>query len=141
MPKQKPRSLKLFIDTNVVIDFLDNSREGHETAVRFFEHLSAHNPLMSEDQLTTIYYLIKDKKGVLAFLDFIHRKWEIVAFGDEVIEEAIELAHKSGGDFEDILQCLSAKRNGCDYIVTNDRTFFECGIDIVSVEDFLKEVR
>jgi len=41
-------------------------------------------------------------------------------------------------DLEDVLQCLCAKENGCDVFITNDRKFYDCGINIMTTEAFLE---
>jgi predicted nucleic acid-binding protein len=40
-------------------------------------------------------------------------------------------------DLEDILQCLCAKENGCDVLITNDKKFYDCDIKIMTIKEFL----
>jgi len=41
-------------------------------------------------------------------------------------------------DLEDALQCLCAKENNCTLLITNDKKFVDCGIEIMNYERFLK---
>ena len=128
----------IFLDTNVIIDFLDSKRANHKLARTLIEKLilEDYKIFMSEDMLSTIYYLIKDKNKVLNFFKDIYSEWNIVPFGGDVITEAIEISLKSQKDFEDILQCLTAKKYKAIFIVTNDKKFTDCGVKIVDYSYF-----
>jgi len=54
-----------------------------------------------------------------------------------VIKAAIELSFNNSLDLEDLLQCLCAKENGCEVLLTNDMKFFDCGVQIMTVDAFL----
>ena len=56
----------------------------------------------------------------------------------EVIKSGIELAIEKNIDLEDILQCLCAKENGCGYLITNDKRFYDCGIKIMTTKEFIE---
>jgi predicted nucleic acid-binding protein len=86
--------------------------------------------------LSTIYYLIKDKKKVLMFLKDILIEWNVVPFNKDVVLKAIEISLETKKDFEDMLQCLTAKKYSC-ILITNDRKFVNCGIEIAGY-DFMK---
>ena len=130
----------IFLDTNIIIDFLDNKRAQHKFALKLIEKLIVedYEIFISEDMLSTIYYLVKDKERVLNFFKDISSEWNIVPFGDDVIAKAIELSLESKKDFEDILQCLVAKKYNAIFIVTNDKKFTNCGVNIVDYEYFFK---
>ena len=129
----------IFLDTNIIIDFLDSKRAKHKLACTLIEKLilEDYKIFMSEDMLSTIYYLIKDKNRVLNFFKDIYSEWNIVPFGGDVIIEAIEISLKSQKDFEDILQCLTAKKYKAIFIVTNDKKFTDCGVKIGDYSYFI----
>lgn len=134
---------KVFIDANIVLDFLDSLRLSHEKSVNLFNALldNDYQPLITEDLLTVIYYIVKDKKKVLSFLSTILKQWDVIPFGKEIISEALALCLKDIKlDFEDVLQSLSAKNSGCSLIITNDKNFYNCGIDVITSDDFLKSL-
>ena len=134
--------MKVFIDTNIVLDFLDLQRSLHHEAVEIIEFLVSNDieVCISEDMLSTIYYITKNKMQVLDFFTTISRLWKIVPFGQEVIQKAIEICKNDGAiDFEDALQCLCAKANECTVLITNDKAFFHCDITIATSSKFLAE--
>ncbi len=132
--------MRIFLDINVVLDFLDRSRKCHTQAVQLLEYVVANDYeiCISEDMLTTIYYISRNKITVLAFLKTITKEWNILHFGQTIIAEAIELALDERKDLEDLLQCLCAKENNCAILITHDKTFYDCGITIYTAADFLK---
>jgi predicted nucleic acid-binding protein len=131
----------IYLDTNIVLDILDKQRKNHQTAFLLLEKLIYQNYTIaiSEDMLSTIYYISKDKKRALEFFEFIiANNWKIVNFGINVILEAIKISKDSNSDFEDILQCLTAKNIDAKYLITNDKKFINCGISILTPDEFLK---
>ncbi len=128
----------IFIDTNIVLDFLEGYRSDHDRAVALFDRLlgDGYRFVISEDMLSTLYYIARNKEKVLDFIVYARRAWEIVPFGGTVIDEAVSFARGHNTDFEDTLQCMTAKHYGCTSIVTSDRTFVDCGIRIVDYTTF-----
>ena len=130
----------VFVDVNVIVDFLDVNRPRHQAAVSLFTSFlrQSYEVCISEDMLSTIYYIMKDKEQTLTFFrSIVFTQWQVLAFGQEVYREAVVLALENKIDFEDLLQCLCAKNNDCKLIVSNDHTFYNCGVEIVSAEQFL----
>ena len=130
----------IFLDINVVLDFLEHSRQRHDKTVRLIEYLTNndYDICISEDMLTTIYYISTNKNSVLLFLKTIIKRWQILHFGKETIQDAIATSLEKNSDLEDSLQCLCAAANGCSALITHDKTFYDCGIKIYSAEDFLE---
>lgn len=128
----------IFLDTNIVLDILNNEREKHKQAIVLWNILvlKKYTIIISEDMLSTIFYINKDKNKTLEFFRVITKRWEVVSFGKEVIKSAINLSLEKKLDIEDVLQCLCAKENGCDVFITNDKTFHDCGMKIMSSEEF-----
>jgi predicted nucleic acid-binding protein len=132
---------KIYFDTNIVLDIVDLSRPNHKSAnvlVKFCI-FNDYEIIISEDMLSTIFYIHKEKKQVLDFFQVIKNDWVISAFGMQVIKDSLALSSKKNLDFEDVLQCLCAKENGCDVFITNDKNFYNCGISVFTTEEFLKE--
>ncbi len=130
----------VFLDVNVIIDFIDNQRPRHDVAVELFRNLILGDYVVyiSEDMMTTIFYVLGDKKRTLQFFKVILKTWKIVPFGERSINKAIDLALKNNFDLEDILQCICAKENNCNILITSDHKFYDCGISIYSIKEFLK---
>lgn len=132
---------KIFLDTNVVADIIDAKRAGHQKAMGLVEKAIYDDVVLclSEDMLTTLFYISKEKVKTLEFFkNVVFVDWEILNFSKETLLEGVELAQSGNLDLEDVLQCLCAKHGGCMAIVTNDSRFFDCGLEIFSVEQFLR---
>jgi len=128
---------KVFLDTNIILDFLDKKRPHHENATRLISMLIGKKTeiYISEDMLSTIFYIIKDKKRVLLFFEMITKRWFVVPYGRELINEAIGVClENKGQDLEDTLQCLCAKQNNCTFVITSDKGFVDCGVEVLGYE-------
>jgi predicted nucleic acid-binding protein len=124
----------IFLDTNIVADMIDSKRVNHGQSLALLEMLMVenYNVFISEDMLSTLYYISNDKKATLDFFEnIIYVDWQVVSFGHDVIKEATHLSLTKGVDLENILQCLCAKGKACDMLITNDKNFVNCGIEIV----------
>ncbi len=129
---------KIYFDVNVVLDIIDSTRKYSEQANKLWNLAVINNYeiVISEDMLSTIYYINKDKEYTLEFFKLISMRWSIVSFGKEVIEKAITLSLEKNIDLEDTLQCLCAKEQACDLFVTSDKKFHDCGINVVTYSHF-----
>jgi len=133
---------KIFLDTNIVADLIDISRPNHIQTLELLKHLivNSYEICISEDMITTLYYILKNKKTTLEFIEnVIFTDWHILVFGENVLKEAVKVSSEKNLDLEDVLQCLCAKENGCEILITNDREFFNCGLSIYTTEEFSKE--
>jgi len=130
---------RLFLDTNIILDFLDHKRALHPQAKELFLKIITEDyfVVISEDMLSTIYYIHKNKSNALAFFETIIDEWDIVPYDKDVIVEAIQICKKTGQDLEDTLQCLSAKKHQCTYIITSDKGFVDCGVEVLNYAQFL----
>ncbi len=131
---------KVFLDANILLDIIITERKGNPYAKKLWRHLvlNSIDIVVSEDILTNVFYISKNKKDALTFFELIQNSWKIVPFGKNVISSAIELTLEKNLDLEDVLQCLCAKENSCDLFVTNDKRFYDCGIKIVAYDYFEK---
>ena len=130
----------IFLDTNIVLDFLDKKRPLHLQSKALISKLiiEDYNIFISEDMLSTIFYISKDKEKVLLFFETIIAKWSVVPYGLALISKAITSCKiNKGQDLEDTLQCLCAKAHDCIYIVTSDKGFVDCGIEVVDYDKML----
>ena len=132
---------KVFLDTNIVLDMLDEKRKNYILALNLMEKLinEDYEIFISEDMLSTIYYISANKENILNFYkEIINDKyWRIIPFEKDVIKAAIDFALKNKKDLEDTLQCFVAKKYRC-ILITEDKKFVDCGIKIFNYEGFLK---
>lgn len=132
---------KIFLDTNIVADIIDAKRAKHVPAMQLMEKVIEEEMVVcvSEDMLTTLFYISKEKQQTLEFFQHVvFIDWEVFGFGRAILEEGTRLALSQNADLEDVLQCLCAKQNGCEIMVTNDGRFYDCGLEIMDVEQFLQ---
>ncbi len=133
-------SKKIFLDTNIVADVIFKTRLKHCESLDVLKKLIFNNYeiCISEDMITTMYYILKDKRAALEFFEeVIFIDWTILTFGKKVLEKAVQLSLEKNLDLEDVLQCLCAKENSCGAFITNDKKFYNCGMKIVNSEEFL----
>lgn len=131
---------RIFLDINIVIDIIDEARASHQKAklmlIKIIEQ--DYEVYISEDVITTIYYVLKGNVKVLYFFKNIMNRWNVVPFGKDVIEDSIDFSIKYSSDLEDTLQCMCAKKNGCKAFITSDKKFIDCGIEVLDYEQFLR---
>ncbi len=147
----------LFIDSNVVLDFL-LARNEYQSVKAIFElgKLGKEHECISSNSVTDILYVLKkarkkaneelpaqDRKSrkeiesecndlVCEFLKILH----ILDVSDNNIKEAFSL---KWDDYEDALQYSVAKANKADYIITtNVRDFEKSEIKVMTASDFIK---
>ena len=120
---------KLFIDTNIIIDILDNQRASHINSKKLIQTaLVEDTPLaMSDDIITTVYYLSQKlikRSELLEFIKFLNQNFTILPFSKSIIDDAVDICQKNTNyDFEDTLQAVCAKQNNYATIITNDKHF------------------
>ncbi len=131
---------RVYLDTNIVADMIDGGRANHGLSLELLKKLMLedYDVFISEDMLSTLYYISNDKRATLEFFENIaYVDWQVVAFGRNVTKEATHLSLAKGLDLEDTLQCLCAKNCACDVLITEDKKFVDCGVEIVDYEKFL----
>ena len=132
--------MTVFLDANVIIDFLDGQRPRHALAVQALAALAetGYTPVVTEDLLTTIYYVVKDKPCVLDFFEYVLAQWIVVPFGLNLLEKTLnDCRDDQGIDFEDRLQGCAALREGCRFILTSDSNFSApTGIESQTLQNF-----
>jgi predicted nucleic acid-binding protein len=137
--------MRVFIDTNVVLDFLQDREPFVEDAAKLFEKIDAGEVegFIAATTVTNIYYIVRKAAGVVAAQDAIAQilmDLHICAVDRGILEQAIALNFQ---DFEDAVQCACAMAHGVDTIVTRDASgFVSAGISVVSpgeLENFSRE--
>ena len=116
---------RIFLDTNILIDYIDN-RAGADDAEQIFACGFSGEALLFASSLTfaNMAYIIKNRTQEEKYdaLKQMAGVVEILPLGKREVMSAIE---QPVSDFEDMLQYQCAKTAGCDYIVTNDRHHYD----------------
>ena len=133
--------IKLLIDANIFVDVTDGSRKSSASSIAFmdrmFDHMDRYKLYTSCDLITTIYYITRknlDNHGALQQIKLISKFISIVEFGNKEVDEAIELMERNDKykDLEDTIQYVMARREKCDYIITNDVDFASGDVPVLS---------
>lgn len=133
---------KLFLDTNVLLDFLISERDGNQFAQSIIE-MAADDEVVcyiSPVSLLNIFYILRKQKTeqerkdiIESFIDIL----DIVPLDYDILQMGLYAPIK---DYEDGIQYMSAKKANVDFIVSSDREFGKHNLDvqIISPEDFVK---
>lgn len=135
---------KVFLDTNIVIDFLGERQEFYEAAAKVLSLADKKKIKIytSPTSISNSYYLLSKFEGTRAVLEKI-RKLKLICsisiMDDEVIEKAINSDFKG---FEDAMQYFSAIATKCDIIITrNERDFRTALIPVMNAKSFLETLK
>lgn len=135
---------KIFLDTNIIIDFLGERENFYEPAAKILTLADKKKIkiLTSPTSITNTYYLLAKNENTKIALEKI-RKFKVLCsisvMNDEVIEKAIISDFK---DFEDAMQYFSAIASTCDLIVTrNEKDFKNALIPVMNAESYLQTLK
>ena len=126
--------MKLFLDTNIVIDFLSGREPFADDAIALFQLADNHEVELVVSDLTlvnTVYVLQRlhnPIESIYEALNNIRPLISIVPIGESVIDMCLQ--HRSN-DFEDEVQYFAAVNAEVDYIVTRNKKDFDFGDEAV----------
>jgi predicted nucleic acid-binding protein len=118
--------MRVLVDTNVILDFLQEREPFVENAARLFERIDTGEieGFIAATTITNIYYIVRKAAGATVAQDAITQilaDLSICAVDREVVEQAIALNFR---DFEDAVQYVCGVVNHVDAIVTRDASGF-----------------
>lgn len=118
--------MRVFLDTNIIIDLLDNSRKGCMSAALIFEAAKEGflDVCVSAQSITDCAYIAR-KKPLVVFRSAISR---ILPFVDVLPLTKDHLAKASSAscpDFEEAALIACAEENLCDVIITSNTKHFK----------------
>lgn len=136
--------MKLFLDTNIVIDFIGNREPfSREAAALFQMALNGEVELLVSDlSIVNIVYILRRLKfqldDIYSALNGIRPLVTITGIGSQAIDECLRTHWL---DFEDCAQYSSAKNAKADRIITrNKKDFPDTGIPVLTPIEFLNEM-
>ncbi len=134
--------INLFLDTNVVIDFLTDRKSFSHQAGKLFDYSEKGEVklYLSAVSFSNIYYIVKkvsSHKEAIRILNRLDEMIEIIDTTSSIIKNALDSEFK---DFEDAIQYFSAKLNSnINGIVTrNGGDFKHSTISILTPEEAIK---
>jgi len=133
--------MKVFIDTNIFLDFIEGRPVGEREAKAIF-CLAAKNKielLVSDLSIATIKYCTRKIIPLPDFYRIIKKSRElftVVPLGEYAVDKALAVEAR---DFEDALQYFSAEQAMADFIVTRNIKDFDFAktIETLEPQDFL----
>jgi len=132
--------MKVFLDTNIIIDFFDKRREHYLPASILFDlAMKGKLELMvcAQSFITAFYVLGKcySKEELYTSMRSLYKLCGVSPVDALIIEKALTL---ESVDFEDTVQYLSSATTDADIIITRDeRGFNDFPIQHISAEQFL----
>lgn len=113
--------MKLFLDTNILLDLL-LEREGYERCARLFQLQEEGKCTLAVSILTMVNVAYVYRKTVgqdmaVVNLKYLSTMLEVLPMDNEILQSSI---FKHGKDFEDVLQAMCAATGGCYAIITRN---------------------
>lgn len=137
-------SKKIFLDANILVDFIDDKRELHLLAKTIILNgLHAGDELFTScDIMTTLYYLSAktDKNRALNEIAKINSFCKVIEFSNNEIAQTCSFMVEDPKfkDLEDTIQYVLAKKYGCHVIITNDKNFHSPDVELCTSKSFLE---
>ena len=133
--------MKVFIDTNVFLDYIQHRPEGwKEAEVIFFLAIHGDIELLVTDlSIANMRYVTRKDIALEQFyavMKGLRPYYHIVPLGSSVVDKAYQVETK---DFEDALQYYAAEQAGADSIVTRNLKDFDFAFTVKALKprDFL----
>lgn len=132
--------MKVFLDTNIVIDLLDKREPFYIDAVKLFTLAYQKEITLFVSPMTyaTASYLLRKhgKEGMRKLLSNFRQLSQITTADEKVVDAALA---SSFDDYEDALQYYSALTRNVDVIVTrNKKDFTSASIPVLSPKELLE---
>ena len=134
------KKLRVMVDINVILDVLENRNgwvmDAAKTCAVCGGGMRA-TGFVPPHAVTTIYYIVR-KRGGKALADKAI-DWLLALFkAADCGTDEFKAARASGiDDYEDAVVVASAKKTGCDYIVTRNTVHFkDSAVPVISPADF-----
>ncbi len=133
--------MKIFIDTNIVLDVLARREPFYANSARIWEMVEneGFTGYLSATSITDIFYILNKHLGsrkAYDSLDTLLVVFDIASVTATHIRAALKTGLK---DFEDAIQYVCARKTGVKYLVTRNKKVFpaETDLQIVDPEAFL----
>lgn len=135
--------LRLFLDTNILLDVLLRREPFYRSAARVWTlaETGAHEGFVSAISFNNLFYIVRKHGGVAPAhrsLRLIRSVFRPVDVDARLLDEALAA---NGADFEDTVQLCCALRCRADYLVTRDHDGFgAASLSIVTADELLAVV-
>lgn len=122
--------MKLLVDTNVILDLVLNRTNAKISSSLFRKiNYAGYSAYITASSATDLFYIIHKEThdNIVSYkiMENILKLVSIITVNESDITNALAL---KWNDFEDCVQYTAARRNGIDYIVTNNTKDFKNSI-------------
>jgi len=127
--------MKVFLDTNIVLDLL-LERDGYAEAASIFQMqeegmLTVCVSVLTMVNVAYVYRKTVGQRMAVVNLKYLSALMEVLPMDNAMLQQAI---YSEGPDFEDILQGICAAKAACDFIITRNRKDFTPGRGLLPQE-------
>lgn len=135
--------MKVLIDTNIILDIALNRKPFVEQAILLWR-LAEHKEItacLSNTSITDIFYIINKYAGqekARCFIADILDSFKLVDIDEEGFREALNSGMK---DFEDAVQFVIGKHNGCEVLVTRNKADYGDRPNVLAPAELLERIR
>jgi predicted nucleic acid-binding protein len=132
---------RIFLDTNILLDYLLTQRPGNAAAQRLME-LTVEEKLtcyVSPISLLNIFFILRKQRTVQERKEIIENFLEILDIADLDLDIMQLGLYIPISDYEDGVQYMSALKMNVDLIITGDQEFQQYNLELrrISSEEFL----
>ena len=136
--------MKLFIDTNIMLDLLGERKPFYNSIARIATLADKRKIRMVVSALSyvTVCYFLTKYEGIEKTKDKL-RKFKVISEICDLDKLIIEKGLNSNfSDFEDSLQYYSALRADCKILITrNGKDFKKSQIPVMTADEYLKSIK
>lgn len=133
-------SIKIFIDTNIYINAIENRDNGVSKSVLLFLKKTEVELYLNDLSIINTHYITRKsihRDEIKKRLKTILEEQNLVSIDKFIIEEALD---SDFNDFEDAVQYFCAKRAGADLIISDNKTDFKnSDTRVMTAKEFAKE--
>jgi predicted nucleic acid-binding protein len=134
----------LFLDTNILIDFLAERQPFSKYVFEIFEKAEKKKVKLytSSHSFATAHYILKKYFEEKALRESLHTLFDIITIvpvDNTIIKRSLLSKHK---DFEDAIQIFAANTiDNLDFIVTrNLKDFKDAGVHVLAPDEVIKHI-
>ena len=120
-------AIKVFLDTNIVIDFFEPVQSEHEWATTLFSEIEGGRVIgyLSESVLNTCAYILRKQYSTIDLREILFHLLsftKIISCNNDVYLKSLSLP---GNDIEDAVLYGLALEKGLNYFITSDKKDFK----------------
>lgn len=132
--------MKILVDTNVILDVLLKREPFYIDSAKVWTYVSEEltEGFIAGITVNNLYYIVKKLKSVEVAAEFVDQlldDFNVVWLTKDILKQARTIPDL---DYEDLIQYFSAVHQGCDVLVTRNKSDFPTiGLKIMLPKEFI----